>query len=274
MPALRMAAPGGVSRLRHQRGFTLIELMVALFALSLLAIMSWRGLDGMTRAQQQTATRADEVLTLQVALSQWSSDLDALQQLPHVNALDWNGRVLRMTRRSAAAPPEQTDSAAAMAAASSVGIHVVAWTRRGTEGAGTWLRWQSPPLTTRAQVDEAWQKADIWAQNPGVDERRLEVAILPLAGWQIFYYRSDAWTNPMSSDAQGLGSPPPPSGSPGAPGQPGQPGVPGQPEQPGSPTIAVLPDGVRLVLSLPAGHAITGVITRDWVRPTNGGGRS
>jgi general secretion pathway protein J len=36
----------------------------------------------------------------------------------------------------------------------------------------------------------------------------------------------------------------------------------------------VLPDGVRLVLTLPPGPSITGVLTRDWVRPTFSGGKS
>ena len=35
-----------------------------------------------------------------------------------------------------------------------------------------------------------------------------------------------------------------------------------------------IPDGVRLVLQLPPGRAITGRLTRDWVRPTVGGGKS
>ncbi|MDB5945160.1 MAG: methylation, partial [Ramlibacter sp.] len=34
-----------------------------------------------------------------------------------------------------------------------------------------------------------------------------------------------------------------------------------------------LPDGVRLVLTLPAGQAVSGQITRDWVRPTLGATR-
>ena len=232
-----------MSGTRRSRGFTLVELLVALFAMSLLAIMSWRGLDGMTRAQAQTQARADGVLTLQVGLAQWSADLDALLQLPQFSALDWNGRVLRLTRRGTAAP--------------GAGVLVVGWTRRIVDGTGVWLRWQSPPLTTRGQVDEAWLKADIWSQNPGDEERRLEVAITPLADWQIFYYRSDAWTNPQSSDAAT-----PPVAPPG--------GVPGLP---GAPQTAAIPDGVRLVLTLPPGQAISGTLTRDWVRPTVGGNK-
>ncbi|MEO7548841.1 MAG: prepilin-type N-terminal cleavage/methylation domain-containing protein, partial [Ramlibacter sp.] len=217
------------------RGFTLVELLVALFAMALLAVMSWRGLDGMTRAQTQTQTRADDVLVLQIGLAQWAADLDALIQLPQFSALDWNGRVLRLTRRG-------TDAAAS-------GVFVVAWTRRSVDGTPTWLRWQSPPLSSRGQVDEAWQKADIWAQNPGDEQRRFEVAITPLEDWKIFYYRSDAWTNPLSSDATARGLP---AGLASATAV----------------SAALIPDGVRLVLTLPPGHALSGTLTRDWVRPT------
>ena len=34
-------------------GFTLIELLVAISLMALMAALSWRGLDGMTRAQTQ-----------------------------------------------------------------------------------------------------------------------------------------------------------------------------------------------------------------------------
>lgn len=222
---------------RASRGFTLVELMVALFAMALLAIMSWRGLDGMTRAQAQTEARADEVLTLQVGLSQWAADLDAVMQLPPAPALDWNGRVLRLTRRGTASVSD--------------GVLVVAWTRRVVDGAGIWLRWQSPQVTTRGELEQQWQRAGIWSQNPGDDEKRGEVAVTPLEDWQLFYFRENAWTNPQSSDA---------AASPTAPRSFGR--------APGTQLPAVLPDGVRLVLTLPAGRAISGTITRDWVRPT------
>lgn len=223
---------------RASRGFTLVELLVALFAMALLAIMSWRGLDGMTRAQALTQARADEVLTLQVGLSQWGADLDAVMQLPQTPALDWNGRVLRMTRRGTASPGD--------------GVLVVAWTRRIVNGQGTWLRWQSPQVTTRGDLDLQWQRADLWSQNPGDDERRGEVAVTPLEDWQLFYFRENAWTNPQSSDASARAT------APGAPVQ----------TLPGVPATPVLPDGVRLVLTLPPGQAISGTLTRDWVRPT------
>lgn len=232
------------------RGFTLVELMVALFAMALLAVMSWRGLDGMTRAQAQTQARSDEMLTLQVGLAQWSADLDALLQLPQATALDWNGRVLRMTRRGSSAATD--------------GMLVVAWTRRVVDGSGTWLRWQSPQLTTRGELDQAWQQADIWSQNPGEDQKAREVAIVPLQEWQIFFFRGDAWTNPLSSDAMAAASASAAAAAATARGAASAAGA----------SVAIIPDGVRLVLNLPPGQAISGTLTRDWVRPTLGGGKS
>ena len=228
---------------RRARGFTLVELLVALFAMALLAVMSWRGLDGMTRAQAATSARADEVLTLQVGLAQWSADLDAVVQMPGAAALDWNGRVLRMTRRDTSSPMS--------------GVLVAAWTLRG----GQWLRWQSPPLTTRGQLDQAWLEADQWSQTPGDAQRQLEVVVTPLQEWKIFYFRSDAWTNPQSSDAVSA-----PVAQPGL--------TPEAAAMMAAQTTPVIPEGVRLVLVLPPGGALAGEINRDWARPTLGGGKS
>lgn len=224
----------------RQRGFTLVELLVALFIMALIATLAWRGLDGMARAQSISAARSDEVLALQVGLEQWTADLEAMEQLPGMKALDWNGRVLRLTRRSTTSPTD--------------GVLVVGWTRRDENGVGTWLRWQSAPVTTRGDLDQAWQRADLWAQNQGGEDRAREVAIAPLDDWQIFYFRENAWTNPQSSDVT--------TGSVAA--------AAGQQNNPAAPGLQ-LPDGVRIVLTLPAGRAVSGVVTRDWVRPQVGG---
>ena len=236
------------------RGFTLIELLVAVSIMALMALLSWRGLDGMTRAQGQLAQRADEVLTLQAGVAQWGTDLDALVQMPQTPALDWDGRALRLTRRSAPLPtftPGLTTSAAG-SQPSGESILVVAWSRRDIDGSGQWLRWQSPPLKTRGDVQTAWGVAAQWAQNPGDAEKQREVRIAALSQWQIFFYRSGAWTNPLSSAGPLL------TGIAGTPG-----GV-----------DLSTPDGVRLVLTLPPGQALSGTLTRDWVRPTVGGGKS
>ena len=223
------AAP--VARTRGSRGFTLIELLVAIAVMALMAILGWRGLDGMARAQEATRQRADELLVVQAALGQWGADLDALLALPYTTPLDWDGQVLRMTRRTSAVPDE--------------GALVVAWTRRASGGASHWRRWQSVPVRTRSEWQQAWDQAALWARNPGEAELRREVVLLPLDDWQLFYYRGGAWSNPQSS-----------SGA--APGD----------------TAAAVPDGVRLQITISAGQALAGQVTRDWVNPLLGGGKT
>ncbi len=216
------------------RGFTLIELLVAVGLMALMAALSWRGLDGMTRAQTQMRQHSDDVLALQAGLGQWGTDLDALLSPPEAGAsdkfsiLDWDGRALRLLRRGA-------DPAA--------GLVVVAWSRRVVDGAGQWLRWQSPPLRTRAERELAWQRAAQWAQSPMADDAQREVGVARIDQWQIFFFRKDAWSNPLSSaEVAGDGK-------------------------------TDLPDGIRLVLMLAPGQALGGTLTRDWIRPGVGGGK-
>jgi general secretion pathway protein J len=234
-----------------QSGFTLIELLVAISIMALMAVLSWRGLDGMTRAQTQLQTRADALLTLQAGLNQWGTDLDSLVQLPQTQAIDWDGRALRVTRRSPATPVDP------QATLSDEAVQVVAWSRRDINGTGQWLRWQSPPLRTRGEVQTAWQLAAQWAQNPGDDLKKREVRIGPLAQWTVFYFRGDTWSNPLSSDST-VSPVTTAAANPGAAGA----------------AQTAVPDGVRLVLTLPEGEALSGVLTRDWIKPTVGGGKS
>jgi general secretion pathway protein J len=239
----------------RQQGFTLVELLVALVIMALLAILSWRGLDGMTRVQTQTQANTDGVLALQAGLSQWQTDLDALTvqaNVPGVTGLDYDGQVLRITRRYAETTGELKTNEGSKNVTNDDSIRVVAWSQRNVEvgtGAGVvnktqWLRWQSAPVKTRAELQAAWLQAKSWASNAMEADKKGEVAVAAIDKWQVFYYRNDAWSNALSSADAAADT-----------------------------NSAALPDGVRLVLTLAAGQALVGSITRDWVRPTMGGGK-
>ena len=221
--------------MRRLRGFTLIELLVAIGVLALMAALSWRGIDGMAQTQARTQQRSDEVLVLQMGLAQWVANLDALEPVAHMPGFEWDGRVLRLLRHGTAASDD--------------GLRVVAWSRRMVNGTGMWLRWQSSPLRSRGELQDAWQQASLWSQNPDDTLKKQEVTITALAEWQLFYFRQNAWTHPLSS---GTAAPPGTVAS----------------------ALTDIPEGVRLVLTLPSSSALAGVITRDWVRPTLGGNKS
>ena len=226
----------------HSQGFTLIELLVALSVMALMALLSWRSIDSMARAQAATTLRSDQLLTLDAGLAQFKFDLNALAQTPRINSLDWDGRVLRLTR---------------LAPVAGDGLQVVAWTRR-FDSDGQWLRWQSPPSRFFGNWQQSWDQAALWAQNPSTESKKSETAVVPLIDWQIFYFRNNAWSNPLSSDG---------GGNPATPATPGT----AAPVGAGAPAQVLVPDGIRLVLNLPPGQGLAGKLTQDWVRPTFGG---
>lgn len=214
-----------------QKGFTLVEVLVAISVMALMTLMTWRGLDGMLRGQRELQSRADQLRTLQAGLAQWQTDLNQLAELTGTPAWHWDGKVLRLTRQT----PAWSDA----------GVQVVAWTWRpnaSRPGGGDWLRWQSSPLRTSGAWQRAWQDAQIWSQSPTEDLRRSEIGIYPLSGWQLYVHRGGNWTNPLSDASASTGTV-------------------------AAAIPALVPDGVRLELEVPVNTPLSGRIRLDWVRP-------
>jgi general secretion pathway protein J len=234
----------------HARGLTLIELLAALAVLALLSALSWRALDMHLRTAQATQTRQAQMATVQTALAQWQTDLDAMELNAGVQALDWDGRSLRITRRI-----DTADGSA---------LQVVSWSRQLAPSAVTlsdpalsgashhWWRWASPPLRERSAWFAAWQQASApplrWPEasqanstSNAVDTPQAAIVLIALPDWQLRYFRDGAWVNPLSAADSA--------------------------ERPSSGLTAPVPDGIQLRLTLPAGHPLAGELVHEWLRP-------
>lgn len=224
---------------KGQRGFTLIELLIAITLMAVLAGLSWRGLDSLMRSRDITQAQVDKTAVLQTVLAQWQADLNAVQPMPSIAdaGVQWDGRTLRITRRATAWRADGADA----------GLWVVAWTLRDNQ----WLRWQSAPLQTRADLQQAWANAERWGQNPSADDAAYASTLIPIDAWQLTYFRGNAWTNPLSSAGNTDTNNNAVAGTP----------------QTNSTGQGALPDAIRLQIDLPASTGVRGRITLDWVRP-------
>ena len=164
------------ARRQLARGFTLVEVMVALLVMSLLAMMAWQGVSGMIRARDMSQQRLEANLQLNTALAQWQQDLASVQDTKStVPPLRFDGASLQLTRRTPA------------------GLQLVVWSLRS----GRWLRWTGTPATTVAGLQDSWQRAQ---QLQGTEPEQLAVQD-GVAQWQVFYFRAgdNAWSNAQSS---------------------------------------------------------------------------
>lgn len=215
-----------------------MEVLVALVVMSIMALLSWQGIDGMAKATAQHRARSDDVAAIQTALLQWRTDLDHMidaSQTPPAalaggsgststaKAVEFDSRVLLITRRFEGEE-----------------VRVVAWGSGRVEAASgssrRFLRWVSEPIRTRGQWQAAWDQAVRWGQNPSAADRARETSVLSINDWQIFYYRNNSWSNPLS--------------------------------QSGTATQTnTNPDGVRLILQLAPGQQPGGALSLDWANP-------
>jgi general secretion pathway protein J len=168
---------------RIARGFTLVEVLVALLIMAILATMGWQGVDGMVRARDISRDSAERTLRLTTVVGQWEQDLMSLYDSAIVPALQFDGARLRLTRTT----PE--------------GAQVVVWSLRE----GVWQRWASPSVRRAFELQQAWLMSQ---QLIGTEER--QVRLLDNASeWQVYFYRGNAWTNAQSSGDVIPAAPPP-----------------------------------------------------------------
>jgi general secretion pathway protein J len=160
--------------MRAPRGFTLVEVLVALFVMALLAAMAWRGVDGIARAKTAGQQRMEQTLRIDTVLTQWEQDLAALYDsgvLPQ--ALNFDGATLRLTRRCEG------------------GVQLVVWSLRD----GQWLRWAGAAVTRNAELQDQWMRSQ---QLLGNEPQQLH-ALAGIQAWQLYCFRGSAWSNCQST---------------------------------------------------------------------------
>ena len=179
------------ARLGHRhlsgRGFTLVEVLVALVVMAIGAGMAWQGLDGILRARESSKAVLDRTLRVNTIVVQWEQDLAALRDVSSsVPALSFDGQTLRLVRQAEG------------------GVALVAWSVRG----GQWQRWVGPTVTRVGDLREAFERSQqLLGNEPG------QLNLVQASEFNVFFFRGNAWTNAQSTGDLVQGGVPPADGA-------------------------------------------------------------
>jgi general secretion pathway protein J len=70
---------------KARRGFTLVELLVAISILAIVAVLGWRGLDGIVRARSSLTAQMETTRGMQLAFAQLQSDCEHISNAEVIN---------------------------------------------------------------------------------------------------------------------------------------------------------------------------------------------
>ena len=211
-----MAAPRLIRR--RSKGFTLVEVMVALLIMAILAALAFRGIDALVRSKDTALASTDRTLRLNTGMSQFDYDISQVvdsKVLPQ--ALMWDGATLRFARRT----PD--------------GIQLVVWTLQDRR----WQRWASGSFTHMSDLTDAWMRTQQWdsisasAVTVLNDVDTFDFIICNPNGLQAV---GCSWNNAGSTQGTAVAPATPVSGVP--------------------VTLTVQPTGVRITLKLPEGELV------------------
>ena len=160
--------------MKADRGFTLVEVLVALVVMATMAGMAWRGIDALIKSREIAQGRLAQTARLQTVLAQWEVDLRAVQDShSNVPPVAFDGGNLVLTRQAA------------------TGLQVVVWSLRD----GSLWRWESPAQRTVEDLQDQRQRGlqQLTDRNPALR------AFDGVSGWQLYCFWGNAWSNCQST---------------------------------------------------------------------------
>ncbi|MES2831940.1 MAG: prepilin-type N-terminal cleavage/methylation domain-containing protein [Pseudomonadota bacterium] len=167
---------------RISSGFTLIELLVAITILAVVAVLGWRGLDGIVRARVALTENLDLTRAMQLTFAQMQSDCDKFVSmatpLRHAHLIATQDRLTMVRSVSVEDQPSR--------------LQVVTYRLRN----GALSRQESVPTRDLNELATAWQAAGAITDNNEALTLQSDVTAITMRFWQ-----GGGWRTPPAPDA-------------------------------------------------------------------------
>jgi general secretion pathway protein J len=151
------------------RGFTLVELLVAISILAIVAVLGWRGLDGIVRARVALTQQMETTRGMQLAFAQMQSDCEHIAQR---DVVDQRPYLLIGADRLTLVREVFTENQPSR-------LQVVAYRIVN----GTLMRRESQPVRDLVQLDAQWQAVTSDADTSPSVALQAGVTGMQLATW-------------------------------------------------------------------------------------------